>query len=211
MGLIYRDEEVCLFCKEPGNKELDYICRDCFDRLSFNSGYHEVEGYEYVYSVLDYDRSIRGHIHAYKNGHRSYYYKVFGELMVYEILREGIFKDLDYIIAVPLHRRKRAFRGYNQSELLGDYIGEILGIDSLNDLAYKTRSTRDQHSLNSSERRKNLHKAFSIRDGDRIRGKKILLVDDVLTTGTTMERIGEELLAFEPKSLYGLSLSTVKD
>lgn len=210
LDLIYRDERICLFCKEVKEKKLAYLCQDCFDQLTFKSEFFDLKGYDAVYSVLEYDKILRTHLFPYKYSHRSYYYKVLGDIMVYELEDKGLFEDVDLILAVPLTRRKKALRGYNQSGLLAGYLGEKMGIPVVEDLVYKVRTTKDQHELTSLERKRNLRDAFQLAGGDRIRGRRILVLDDVLTTGTTLERIGELILDYGPQALYGLTLAAAK-
>lgn len=210
LDLLFRDEKVCLLCKEIKEKKINYICKDCFNMLSFSSDYFDIKGYDAVYSVLDYTSLLRKHLFAFKYSNKSYYYKVFGEIMVYEIIDKDLLSNIDYIIPIPLHRSKKAFRGYNQSELLAKYISEKLEIPMLKDLLYKVKRTKDQHDLSGLERKKNLVDVFKIVDGDRIKAKNILVIDDVLTTGTTMIRAGEVLGRCGLDGLYGLTLATVK-
>ncbi len=163
-----------------------------------------------VYSVLDYNSFIKEHLHSYKYEFATYYYKIFGEIMLYEIKRKNLYNDIDYIIPVPLDKSKRAFRGYNQSELLGEYIGGKLGIKLLNDVLIKTKKTKDQHNLSEHERKKNLSNVFKLKNNEMIYDKNILILDDILTTGTTLKNCGKLIREGGAKSVYGLTLATGK-
>ena len=211
LSLLFRDRKICLLCKSKGRKKIGYVCENCFASLSFKEEYFDLKGYEYVYSVLEYDKFLREHLFPYKYSFASYYYKAFGEIILASVLKEGLFSDVDYIIPVPLHRSKKAFRGYNQSELMAEYLGRALGIPTLNNIVVKKKNTKDQHNLKEYDRKKNLKDAFRLDHREKLKGKNILIVDDVLTTGTTLTRMAEILEASEIKNLYGLTLSTVKE
>lgn len=208
LDLIYRDEFICLFCKEINNNKIKYLCEDCFELLNFKSEFFNVDFYDGVYSVLEYDRFLKKHLHSFKYENGTYYYKLFGEILVYEIEKNDLFKDIDFIIPVPLHRSRKSFRGFNQSELLGEYIEKKIGIKVLNDVLVKNKKTKDQHNLNESDRKKNLIDVFELRDKDILRGKNVLVIDDILTTGTTLKNCGRVLRNSDVKNLYGLTLAT---
>ena len=91
----------------------------------------------------------------------------------------------DLLIPVPLHRRRRRERGYNQSEILAIDLGKMLGIPVAADEVHRVRYTRPQIELNASERQQNVDGAFRCSDGS-LRGKRVLLIDDVCTTGATL-------------------------
>lgn len=91
----------------------------------------------------------------------------------------------DIIIPIPLYPRKKRMRGFNQAEVLADEIGRNLHLPVASDVLLKVRETRSQKKLNAGERRQNLKGAFRCRQS--LKGLRILLVDDVYTTGSTME------------------------
>ncbi len=109
-------------------------------------------------------------------------------------LAERIEEDFDLIIPIPLHARRLRERGYNQSLLLAREIGKVLRRPVDPFLMIKERNTLPQMSLKGEERRKNLRGVFGVKRPDKIKDKNILLVDDVFTTGTTMEMASRELL-----------------
>lgn len=95
---------------------------------------------------------------------------------------------IDYIVSVPMHLSKLRKRGYNQSFLLANDLAKITGIDFIKDLLIKVKNTKRQVGLNISKRKTNLKDSFSVKDKykDIIRGKNILIIDDVFTTGSTI-------------------------
>ncbi len=115
---------------------------------------------------------------------------------------------IEAIIFVPVHRRKEALRGYNQSELLGSYIAKRLDIPLLDKHLIKTRWTVEQNKLDKMERRKNLKDSFKAINLEDFKDKEILLIDDIITTGTTMEECGKILLESGARKVYGLALTS---
>jgi len=101
---------------------------------------------------------------------------------------------IDLVIPVPLHKTKKASRGYNQSMLLADGISHILNIPAADDLLLRTRKTESQTNKTRAERVNNMADAFALKAGLKLTGKHILLCDDVLTTGATLEACARALL-----------------
>ncbi|HMG15463.1 MAG TPA: phosphoribosyltransferase family protein [Saprospiraceae bacterium] len=129
-----------------------------------------------------------------------------------DILKQStLFQNMDVIIPVPLHSSKLKSRGFNQSEEFGKGISEILNID-LNQFALKRiRSSVSQTSKNRLERLVNVHDSFELNGKDKLINKHILLVDDVLTTGATMEACAEKLLGIQGVKVSLVTIAIVVD
>ncbi len=117
-----------------------------------------------------------------------------GELFGQELNRVATYNDIDLIIPVPLHPRKRKKRGFNQSELIAIGIGTTMGITYSSHYLIRTEFTSTQTNKTRYLRWKNVNGKFSILRTDELVGKHVLLVDDVLTTGATIEACAQELL-----------------
>lgn len=100
---------------------------------------------------------------------------------------------IDAIIPVPLNKRKERERGYNQSDVIAAGISSVLNIPVLSRIVRRTKYTVTQTHLNAEERKKNIADAFEVINAERIREKKILLVDDIITTGSTIQEIARVL------------------
>ena len=109
-----------------------------------------------------------------------------GRCMTREMLSSGFFQGVDGIIPVPLHPRKQKIRGYNQSIMLANGISSVTNIPVWNDLLVRTQYTQTQTRKGSYERWLNVKDMFECTSPDRLRGKHVLLVDDVFTTGATL-------------------------
>lgn len=100
----------------------------------------------------------------------------------------------DLLIPVPMHKNKLKLRGYNQAELLAKEISRLTDIPSKSGLLRKTKESKDQASLNKTQRLKNLKKCFALPDSEHLEGKHIALIDDVMTTKATSEICSQLLL-----------------
>lgn len=101
--------------------------------------------------------------------------------------------DVDLIVPVPMHWTRRWPRGYNQSEAIADQIAWRLGKPCLKRSLVRVRATAQQASLAPSRRRENVRRAFAVRSHSRLRGARVLLVDDILTTGATCHECAKVL------------------
>lgn len=209
-NLLFIPEHICLFCKENPWEDFKYICNDCKQLIEFFPREIDLDlgNMDSIYYSLLYNRFIREKIHSFKFQGKSYLYKPFGELLVETIRIKEINQMVDAIAFVPLHRRKEAWRGYNQSGLLAQYIGDYFHLPLLNKHLVKTRWTMDQNKLNKMEREGNLRGAFKTMNQEDLRDKDILLIDDIITTGTTIKECGKVLLEGGAKSVIGLALTS---
>lgn len=117
-----------------------------------------------------------------------------GELAGRQLLTSKAYRDVDFIIPVPLHPRKLKQRGYNQSQQFAEGLAEKLNkpVDTINLIRLKHTDTQTKKSRFS--RYENMKDVFAVRDTEKFAGKHILLVDDIITTGSTLEACGLELL-----------------
>lgn len=119
-----------------------------------------------------------------------------------EMLKSKNFEDIDFIIPVPLHPNRQKQRGYNQSEMIGEGISKVTKIPVLINHLVRAKETVTQTKMTKDERWKNVSGKFVINNPEMLENKHVLLIDDVITTGSTIEACGEVLLAVK-----GLKLS----
>jgi ComF family protein len=129
-----------------------------------------------------------------------------------KVLEENIdkarFEGTDYIVAVPMYKKKEKERGYNQAYLLAKALAQITGIPVLTDVLLRVRETGAQSKLNYYARQKNVSGAFSLGDNkNAILSKAILLVDDIYTTGSTMNECSNVLLSGGAKIVNGFTFN----
>ena len=111
------------------------------------------------------------------------------------LLQSPIFQTVEGVVPVPLHPRKERTRGYNQSAMLARGLAEIMGVPMVTGALVRPLFTSSQTRKKRMERFENVGDVFAIAQPDRLQGKHLLLVDDVLTTGATLETCGQLLLA----------------
>lgn len=123
------------------------------------------------------------------------------------ILREIDKKDC-VIIPVPLHLKRLRFRGFNQAELLGQTIARKLNLTLRLNILKRSRHTKPQASLKETMRKKNIHAAFQAQACPELQGKIIFLLDDVMTSGATLEECAKALrLSCKPKAIWGVAVA----
>lgn len=189
---------VCIKCSKP----IDYhksteLCKEC----SGDERYFEVSK-----SLYAYDGLIKNAIYSYKYYNKPYFYKLFGNMMIEYINKEN-YSEYDYILSVPLHRSKLRHRGYNQSELLARHIADSLSIPYIDGLK-RIKKTKKQSEHSKEERRKNLKDAFIVKaSSDKIINSPVLLVDDIYTTGSTVNECAKALINYGVKKVYALTIA----
>lgn len=211
-SLLFPTKDLCFFCKDRSGYIMGYICNDCRERLDVLDKKIKVDSIyvEGVFYSLSYNRFLREIVHDFKFNGKSYLYKPLARIMCETIIINDLQKDIDIILFVPSHKKKEAVRGYNQAELLAKYISKELSIPiSLNNLI-KIKGTKEQSSLTRLERMNNLKNSLRIRDRLEIKNKNILLIDDIITTGTTMEECSKILMDNGARKVIGLALTSSK-
>jgi ComF family protein len=113
-----------------------------------------------------------------------------------ELKESGVLHDLDYIIPVPLHAKKQKLRGYNQAEVFGEGLSISLEKELLNAI-YRRKHTSTQTKKSRLERWQNVDNIFGIEEPEKLINKHVLVVDDVITTGATIEACIQALLEIE--------------
>lgn len=191
------EEPSCLKCGKPVAKEEQEYCYDC---LKYP------RSFVHNYPVFLYDEGIRSSMSGFKFQNR----REFADFYVQEAVQKygDVLRslNLDGIIPVPVHWKKRRQRGYNQAEILAVKLSRKLEIPCYPNYLKRVTNTLPQKDLNDKERVKNLENAFELgkRNQDLLR---ILLVDDIYTTGTTMEICTKVLMKNAgAQFVYGLSI-----
>ena len=158
---------------------------------------------------MAYDDASRSLILAFKHGDHTHYAPAFGAWL-HRAAAEFL-PAVDWIAPVPLHRWRLFGRRFNQSVLLGRVPSRRSGKPLIADLLVRRRNTPSQGHLSRSGRRRNVSGAFALRDRYRgaIAGRRILLIDDVFTTGATVEACSRALCAAGAEAVYVVTLARV--
>ncbi|MEZ0612280.1 ComF family protein [Fibrella sp. WM1] len=167
--------------------------------------------YVYAYTYFSKKGLVQRLIHQLKYRGKT---KLCHELGVWfgtELARKnGSHLHADWIIPVPLHPARRRQRGYNQSEEIANGLTQALGIKTRTDLLWRTKFQASQTRKSRTERWKNVSTVFSVIKPEQVRGRHLLLVDDVLTTGATLEACVSELRAAGAATIGVLVLAATR-
>lgn len=193
---------VCKDCEETVARVLPPVCILC------GRGKEEClcRNFRFYYSGLVapfyYEGSVRRCIHQFKFYGKTQHARMLGKAMGDTVIREFAEKEFDFITGVPLTQKSLKSRGFNQSDLLANEVGKVLGIKPVHNLLAKIYDTPAQHTINSSMRRGNLAGVFDVVNPSLIKNKTVLICDDVATTGSTINECSKMLLLSGAKEVY---------
>ena len=118
---------------------------------------------------------------------------VMGRMMAKELMKSGLFEDIDALVPVPLAKKREHERGYNQSMELAKGVSEVTHLPIANQVVRRTKFVDSQTHRGRWERNENVENVFELVDGDSLSGKHVLLIDDVVTTGATIIACAQEM------------------
>ncbi len=224
----------CLCC----NNELptfDFLCKNCKDKLEISKNVCEKCGAEVneftrfcddckdnqryfnkATSCFVYSGTAQTLIYKLKYNSEKYISLCFGKYLANKFLQSDFVKNIDIVTCVPLNIKKQNQRLYNQAEELGKVFQNELKQYNLNqeykfDLLLRTKNTPTQTNLTKKERKQNLKDAFKLNYSSKaIKGKNILIIDDIFTTGATVEEISKLLKNKGAKEIYVLTVCHTK-
>lgn len=191
----------CIFCQKILNHStLLHICSDCYSGLPFaqmavlaTSQENEENFCDGAVSVFQYTGVVKESLIRFKFYNEPSYYKTYAKLIADRFAKMADIKQYDMVMSVPLHKHKEFSRGYNQAYLISKELGRELKLPEGSKLIKRYRNTEAQSLLDKQKRSQNVKGAFTIKFPEKVAGKSILLVDDILTTGSTLEECSREL------------------
>jgi ComF family protein len=221
----YLFPELCIICDSVRHTDEKWFCSACISKLKENS--HSRDAcrcglnrnirncscsvawdfpFASIISIFDYNEHTQSLIRNIKySGKRA----LAADLAGYAPGMSSLSSRFDMIIPVPLHWTRLRKRGYNQAEWFAKGISSITEIPVVSDAVYRVRSTGTQTKLDKSERGDNIRNAFALRKRSEalITGKRVLLVDDVITTGATIAECANVILAAGSESVTVMSIA----
>lgn len=200
----------CPCCEKVIRKE-ELFCKECMKEYKgINYSKYTQGGFPCV-SAVAYDGVFARAILRFKFNNRKQYARQLAEFIAQTVKRNYEDIAFDFVAFVPLHPKRYESRGYNQSELLAKELSDILNIPLINALK-KTRNTPPQHELTASKRKKNVKGAYRLTDKNLVSEKVILLIDDIITTGSTLGECAETLASCGTCRIYcaTFAISVVK-
>lgn len=201
-GITYIESPRCSRCGAglgPYSKTSEKGCICCNNiQLHFDG----------AFSAVYFNGAVKELIHRFKYSKKEYLAKRLMTIMSRALDPSTPFPERPkLIIPVPLHWRKKMQRGFNQAELLAQHIGRHLGIEVQPKTLSRVRNTYPQTSLSPAQREENVKGAFQIRTPIQFKGKPVLLVDDVLTTGLTASECARVLKSAGAERIYVLTVA----
>lgn len=203
----------CVFCREILKSDESGFCAACQTKLPWITGQEAEQKFEFIsqcVSPLWYQGSVRESILRYKFHDRSGYAKIYGKLVA-QCVSDHLTEQYDLITWVPLSAKGLKKRGYDQAMLLA-----MASALELNNVAVETlqkvRHTDSQSSINDdSARRANVLGAYTVVDSDLIVDKRILIIDDVVTTGSTLSECARVLRTYGAKEIFCATLARARE
>lgn len=220
----------CIICNKPICKDNTYsLCKSCFEELNFiNNGCIKcgkpiineslesvkveelLEGctaclnrsyyFDKAIGCIEYDELSKKIIFGFKYNNKTFMSKYIATIINEKLSSEKI--EFDYILYVPLHKSREKKRGFNQSKLIAKNLGEILNVEVINCII-RNKKTKRLFELKDRERIKELKNAFEMNsDIELCKNKKVLLIDDIFTTGSTVNEISKLLKINCVKNVY---------
>lgn len=218
--------ELCIICDRVRDSAGNWLCSHCNDLLIKNRDNRNACNYcglnrdirecscdiawdnyfEKIYSVFDYDDHVQELVKNIKYYGKK---KLAKDLAFYLNNTEELRENFDFVTSVPLHWKRLQKRGYNQAEWFAKGVSDRTGLPLLSGVLRRNKSTGTQTKLDKHERRKNLTNAFKIDDKKQllVKDKRILLADDVITTGATVAACTDVLLRAGCKSVSIISIA----
>ena len=193
--LEFIKEQVCQKCGVSVNGKTK-ICIECKGK-NFN--------FDRNYAVLDYDGDVRDKIIGFKQNGNKYIGEAFAWLIEHKYRELNLDDKIDIIIPMPINDKRLKERGYNQSEVLSLELESTGKVNT--SIIKRIKDTPHQTGLSREHREANLHGCFAVIDKKKIKGKNILIIDDIYTTGSTINECASTLLKAGANTVTSLTLA----
>lgn len=192
LDLIYPPR--CAFCHDFVKNGKILICENCRNHLprTLNAGRQKTKFVSACIAPFYYEKDVKDSLHRFKFFFCSGYAKAYAPYMA-DLIREEFGDAFDILTWIPINRKRLKKRGYDQSKLLAQEVGKLIGVRPVRTLR-KIRNTPPQSLTGGAEkRRENVKDAYVVWRPERISGKRILILDDIFTTGSTVSECARTL------------------
>ena len=208
INLIY--PPACGIC---GKLSEEFLCKKCYKLLENQAEFkiqnyenNEIEFNEHFY-VFKYEGIVRREILKYKFQEKSYLHRTFVNFLLKNKKIFEFIKSYDTIIPVPISKKRQKERGYNQSYLIAKEIAIKTGINVKTKCILKTKNIIEQSKLNKEDRMENIQGVYVLKNSKKLNNKKILLLDDIYTTGSTVNECCKILKVARPNKIGVLTIA----
>lgn len=226
-NLFFPSNIKCVCCgKDLKEKQNIEFCEDCMKILDFieedkcctlcgtklkasnlctNCKSHKRE-FKIARAVFSYEGDVARLIAGFKYNNKPYLKRTFGAVLAKKF--EELKWDIDLVIPIPMTKKKKKTRGYNQAELIAEEFCKHTNLTLCTNALVKLKDTVQQARLGFKDRQENIKKSFAVMDAEKIKGKNVLLIDDVLTTGATSNACSMCLKKAGVKDVYVLTIAS---
>lgn len=200
-------EPFCNKCGAALDDSNEAYCHNCKEKYANKKSY-----YDYGLGLFRYNDTIKESIHRMKYSNRSEYADCYGFFLAKKFKKQILKMNIDAIIPIPIHKKRFLNRGYNQASLIArslsnNLLKENIKIPVREDILFRVKDTKTQNKLDINDRIKNLSNAFLCKNNINI--ESICLIDDIYTTGATIESCAKALKEKNVKNIYFLSIAIV--
>lgn len=209
----------CPACKTKLASQEKYVCFNCINKIQkpsserllweFKRKFENkniISGFTSLF-VFEKDKELQNIIHSLKYNGRFLLGIFLGEQLCKGIINDLRNWNINLILPVPLHQLKKAERGYNQSYYIAKGLSKNSRIPIASGSVKRKKYTQSQTTMNLAEREENIKEAFKVKRNQKLNGKNILLIDDVITTGATISECGKVLLNEGANRIYAASVA----
>ncbi|MCQ2957522.1 MAG: hypothetical protein MJ180_01315 [Candidatus Gastranaerophilales bacterium] len=183
-----------------------FLCEDCREKIFSNLKFHEVKKFgTTIYCGAAYENELLKVIRGFKYHKKSDFRKILSDIIIKTVENYNINIEDFVICPVPIHEKRFKKRKYNHMELVAEDLAKHFNIELKTDLLKRIKDTVPLYKLSITERKTMIKGAFEV--SKEIKAKKILLIDDILTTGTTIEELSRLILSEEPQKYIVITAS----
>lgn len=198
--MTFIKDDICKKCGRLHYNEADY-CLTCKEHLRY---------FDFARSCVVYDERAKEIVRGLKFGRRKYFAKYVSNFLIDRY--EECFADVvvDYIVPVPIMKKRQEERGYNQAEAIAQKFAEHYNLQIKTDVVEKIKQNEEQAKLTGKEREENVNGVYKVNKPNEVKDKTILIVDDVMTTGSTASELAKILIKAKAKNVYVLTFASTK-
>ena len=228
---VFVDKYNCLICDKELRKPSRYgLCEDCLKDMTFlesrickkcgrlqlnEADYcltcqNHLRNFDFARSCVVYDDKAKEIVRGLKFGHRKYFAKYVSNFLIDRYAECFDNKNIDFIIPVPLMKKRVEERGYNQAEEIAKKFADHYNLAIRTDIVEKIKQNNEQAKLSGKEREENVLGVYKVVKPKDVEDKTILLVDDVMTTGSTLSELAKILIKAKAKNVYAITFASTK-
>lgn len=181
------------------------VCKTFLDNLPTN---HNCKAYLHsAYSLWTFAEGVETLVHKFKYESKVGLGKRLGQVLAQQLSTQSFWPEIDTLIPVPLYSTRKRERGYNQAEVLAQSVADCTKVRPISNALRRCRNTKDQTHLSAAQRKENVKNAFQVSAGIDLSRVTIMLVDDVITTGATLNECAKTLKQNGAKEVYACTLA----